>query len=452
MFTRSRKHLYFCLTAATLTAGLLASCGTQPVQVPDSQAALAPQKVTNTMGLPKDYKYLHTLSIPAGVSSAALQKMYGGYIVAYHPEQGNATIANNNLSKGSYDIGVVELNARAYTISEQGYGTWATGFGTWATGFSTWATGYSTWATGTSGTTTATTFRENIPAWNLIQLSEAHALAPELGQGVKVAVLDTGIDLNHPAFRGKLDTAGAKDYLDGDNLPQEVNGNTSGWSDGYGHGTATANIVLQVAPKATILPIRVLDANGDGDTSTIASAINYAVEQGARVINLSLGSTSSSSTLNTAIKNAIYKGVAVICASGNTGDTRVLYPALTADTTNNTQGPGSVGVGSVGSNFLKSGFSTYGGNLEITAPGENIVTAFPGSQLVSVSGTSFSTPVVSGIVALALSTGLTATTSSQISGILTNLNKTATPASDPNFGWGLGYGTVNAYSFLKTYR
>ncbi|GGO35017.1 S8 family serine peptidase [Deinococcus humi] len=449
MVNQARKQFYFCLTAATLTVALLTSCGSQPLQPQNSQATLTPQAVTNTMGLPKDYKYLHTLSISTGVSKASLVKMYGGYIVAYRPELGSAIVANNHATKGGYDSAPVELSTKAYTISEQGYGTWASGFGTWATGFSTWATGYSSWATG--GTPIATTFTENISAWNLIQLSEAHALVPELGQGVKVAVLDTGLDLNHPAFRGKIDTLNARDYLDGDNLPQEVNGSSSGLSNGYGHGTATANILLQVAPKATLLPIRVLDANGDGDTSTIASAIDYAVERGARVINLSLGSTSSSYTLNTAIKNAVYKGVAVICASGNTGDTRVLYPALTADTTT-TQGTGSVGVGSVGLNFLKSSFSTYGPNLEITAPGENIVTAFPGSQLASVSGTSFSAPVVSGIVTLALSTGLTPTTASQISVILTNLNRTATPAKDSNFAWGLGYGTVNAYSFLKIYR
>ncbi len=264
---------------------------------------------------------------------------------------------------------------------------------------------------------------------------------------MKVAVLDTGIDLNHPSFQGKLDTSNAKDFIDGDNVPQEG----SALLSGYGHGTAVASVVLQIAPKVTILPIRVLDADGNGDTSTIASAIDYAVSAGARVINISLGSDVDTSVLNTAIKNAVNKGIAVICAAGNTGNTAVLYPAVKADTTS-TQGTGSVGVGSVDTSFLKSSFSTYGQNLEITAPGENIVAAFPGSQIASVSGTSFSTPVVSGIVALALSTGVTPNTSSGISSILTKLNSSATAPRDPRFLTSLGYGTVNAYSFIRNYR
>jgi subtilisin family serine protease len=249
MFRHPRNQLRRGLSTAALTAGLLASCGSPPLQPQDRQA-LTPQAATNTVGLPRDYKYLHTLNISAGVSRDSLQKMYGGYIVAYRPELGSAIVANNSATKGTYDGTTVELNAKAYNISEQGFGTWATGFGNWATGFSTWATGYSTWATGTSGTTTATTFKENIPAWNMIQLSEAQSLVPELGQGIKVAVLDTGIDLNHPAFRGKLDTGNARDYIDGDSVPQDVNGTASGFSDGYGHGTATANIVLQAAPRS----------------------------------------------------------------------------------------------------------------------------------------------------------------------------------------------------------
>ncbi|GGL85461.1 serine protease [Deinococcus aerolatus] len=447
MVPQSRNRFYLSLTAATLTAALLASCGSQPNQPPNSQATLTTQKVTSTPDLPKNYKYLHTLSIPASVSRASLQKMYGGYIVAYHPETGNAIIANNNLSKGSYDSEGVEVNSRSFNISVQGFSTWATGFSTWATGFSTWATGFSTWATGTSALTMATTFSQNVPAWNMIQLSQAQSLVPELGQGVKVAVLDTGFDLSHPSFQGKLDIRNAKDFIDGDNVPQEGGAQF----DGYGHGTAAASIVLQIAPKVTILPIRVLDADGNGDTSTIASAIDYAVSAGAEVINLSLGSNVNTSVLNTAIQNAVNKGVAVICASGNTGNTAVLFPAVRADTTT-VQGYGSVGVGSVGTNFLKSSFSTYGANLEITAPGENLVAAFPGSQIASVTGTSFSTPVVSGIVALALSTGAPNTTAREISAILTNLNSSATAPRDPLFLLGLGYGTVNAYSFIKNYR
>ncbi len=170
MVTQSRNRFYLNLTAATLTAALLASCGSQPSQPSDSQATLTTQGAT-TVNLPKNYKYLHTLSIPASVSRASLQKMYGGYIVAYRPELGNAIIANNTLAKGSYDSEVVEVNSKSFNTSVQGFSTWASGFSTWASGFSTWASGFSTWASGTSELTKATTFSQNVPAWDMIQLS-----------------------------------------------------------------------------------------------------------------------------------------------------------------------------------------------------------------------------------------------------------------------------------------
>ncbi|WP_309570800.1 S8 family serine peptidase, partial [Deinococcus sp.] len=293
---------------ALLTLGLLSSCGTVTDHAVTASGAAMTAQATTT-DLPKNYKYLHNLTIPATVTEAALHKMYGGYTVSFHPELGTATIANNNATKGSYDGVTVELNAKSFGVTELGFGTWATGFGTWASGYSTWASGYSTWASGTTGTGAATTFAENVPLWNMVKLSEAQSLVPELGQGIKVAVIDTGIDLNHPAFAGKLDTANAKDYIDGDSTPQEVNANTTGgFSDGYGHGTAVTSILLQVAPKITILPIRALDPSGSGDTSTIASAVYYAVSKCAKVINLSLGCTSNSDALYSSIKNAVYKG------------------------------------------------------------------------------------------------------------------------------------------------
>ena len=166
-------------------------------------------------------------------------------------------------------------------------GIWSTGFGAWTTGYGAWSTGYGAWSTGTLSTALATTFSGNLPLWNAIKLSQAQSLVPELGRGVKVAVINSGINLRHPSFTGKLDLANAKDFIGNDATPQEVNGNTIGYSVGYGHGTAVANIILQVAPNATILPIRVLDTNGGGDTATIITAITHARDAGAKIINLS---------------------------------------------------------------------------------------------------------------------------------------------------------------------
>ena len=331
-----------------VTASLLSACGSGPAQPQATSATLSAQATSPT--LPKNYKYIHTLSITSSVTQASLQSMYGGYIVSYQPALGSATIANNSATKGAYDNAAPETNSTKFKVSEQGMGIWSTGFGAWSTGYGAWSTGYGAWSTGT--TTAATTFKDNLPLWNAINLSQAQALVPELGRGVKVAVLDSGIDLQHAAFQGKLDLTNDKDYIDGDMSPQEVNGATSGYSEGYGHGTAVADIVLQIAPNATILPIRVLDANGNGDTATIGAAISYAADMGAKVINLSLGSNGGSSAINQAIKDVISRGVAVVAAAGNTGDTNVLYPANAA--TSSAQGYGSVSVGSINTKYLKS--------------------------------------------------------------------------------------------------
>ena len=110
-------------------------------------------------------------------------------------------------------------------------------------------------------------------------------LAPNLGEGVKVAVIDTGIDLDHPGFAGRLAPAGEwRDYVDGDDFPMDEPGGA-----GFGHGTAVAGIIVQVAPNATILPIRVLAPDGRGDVDDVVTAIDHAITVGAQVINLSLG-------------------------------------------------------------------------------------------------------------------------------------------------------------------
>ena len=427
-----------------VTASLLGACGSAP-----EPAATSPGLSTQATSpnLPKNYKYLHSLTITSKVTQASLQTSYGGYIVSYQPALGSAIIANNSSVKGAYDNAAPEANSIKFKVSEQGFGAWSTGYGAWSTGYGAWSTGYGAWSTGT--TTTATTFSDNLPLWNAINLSQAQTLVPELGRGVKVAVLDTGIDLSHAAFKGKLDLTNAKDYIDGDMTPQEVNSDTTGgFSEGYGHGTAVADIVLQIAPNVTILPIRVLDSSGNGDTATIASAISYAADMGAKVINLSLGSSSPTASINKAIQDVITRGVAVVCAAGNTGNTSVLYPAVTADTTS-AQGNGSVGVGSVNTAYLKSSFSAYGSSLELEAPGENVMTAFPGGNVVKATGTSFSAPVVSGVVALAVSTGL----SGSVQSMMTNLNTTARAPSDPSLAaFNLGYGTVDAYAFIHKYR
>jgi thermitase len=431
--SKSRSLMIFGSSALLTTA--LVSCG-GPLTAQAPGVSVVGQIHSLALSYPGKYGYVHTLKIPSTLSKSSLQTTYGGKVLAFNPELGAAIVANNVSSKQLYDV-VVEVNANNIKLGD----VKALGFSAWSTGYSAWSTGYSAWSTGT--TTAATTFSENLPSWNAIRLADAQTLVPELGRGVKVAVIDTGIDLNHGAFAGHLDTVNMYDFLLNTSSPQEVNASlVSGTSsDGYGHGTAVADLILQVAPNATVLPLRVLDG--------------YAVTSGAKVINLSLGSGSDSSAIDSAISTATSKGVTVIEASGNTGDTNVLYPAYNAygTTTNVTPGQplGSVSVGSVTTGLLKSSFSTYGSHLELLAPGENLKTAFPGNSTVLATGTSFAAPLVSGAAALALSTGLV-TSKSDVSAMIANLDSTATAPTDPVYGPQLGNGTVNIYNFVHKYR
>ena len=220
-------------------------------------------------------------------------------------------------------------------------------------------------------------------------MPEGQALASRLGAGVKVAVIDTGIDLRHPAFAGKLAPSSEwKDYVDGDNYPQEVPGSN------YGHGTGVADIIVQVAPNVTILPIRVLGPDGAGDTTDVVAAIDYAVSRGAQVINLSLGTDTKEKALEELVKYALKADVTVVASAGNNGRESVMFPASYKDAT--------IGVGSVNRYDELSTFSAYGKDLSLTAPGESIYTAAPDQSVGYWSGTSFSAPIVSGAAALAL--------------------------------------------------
>ena len=134
--------------------------------------------------------------------------------------------------------------------------------------------------------------------------------------------------------------------------------------------------------------------------SNVSAAIDWAVAHGAQVINLSLGADYLRS-LDQIISSATSKGVFVIAASGNTGDTNINFPASASEGTSNTAGL-RIGVGSVGVTDVKSAFSTYGFNLEMVANGEMVYGPAPSNQLAAWTGTSMATPMVSGGLALAL--------------------------------------------------
>jgi subtilisin family serine protease len=358
-------------------AFLLAACGITPPPDPAAQG---------------DNGYLLTVPVSSTDTAEALTHKFGGKVIAWQPKAGFAILQLSTVEaqslRSSPTVALQSTTLEPNTEVEAP--------DTEALGYSAWADGYSAWADGTGSLPVLPS--TNRPAFMQIKLPQAQAMSWNYGLGVTVAVIDTGLDLNHPAFQGRLaPSAQWKDYVDGDNYPQEVSGSR------YGHGTAVAGLILQVAPKAKILPIRVLRPTGSGNMSNVISAISYAVSQGARVINLSLGTKISSSALQTMLNYATSNSVFVIASAGNTGDSSMSYPAALAKTANNSQYV--ISIGSISKDDDKSIFSCDGKGLELYTPGEQLYSAYPGGQVARFTGTSFAAPLVTGGVALMLGDG-----------------------------------------------
>ncbi|MFP5501059.1 MAG: S8 family serine peptidase [Candidatus Sericytochromatia bacterium] len=211
------------------------------------------------------------------------------------------------------------------------------------------------------------------------------------GAGVKVAVIDTGVNPQHPDLVGRVVTG-----WDAVNKDHDA-------SDDHGHGTHVAGTIAAIAgnglgvagmaPDATIIPIKVLNAKGSGTNDGIAEGILKAAELGAKVINMSLGGPDNSETLKRAIAQVQAQGVVVIAAAGNDNVNTPFYPAANE---------GVIGVAAVDTSDRKASFSNYGDYVDIAAPGVNIVsTGFKGDY-VGMNGTSMASPHVAGAAALLL--------------------------------------------------
>ncbi|WP_425144760.1 S8 family peptidase [Deinococcus sp.] len=411
-----------------------------------------------------------TVNVRPQTSEADLLSRYpGGQVLALHADEGYAQLLLSADALSRPVIGTLSLNAQslsvaasepdllltagdtapasASTASLQTLGLddpEAQGNSAWAGGNSAWAGGNSAWAGGLSSGP-FTTLKENLGLWNLVNLSSGQTMAPALGKGVRVAVLDTGVDLNHPAFAGHLDTASGWDYVGNDNVEQDEPGKSPGLSKAYGHGTAVAGVILQVAPNVTIVPFRVLSPDGSGSLSNIIMAVNDAVKSNVKVINMSLGTVTPSAALNAAITSAIRKGIMVVASSGNSGDENVTYPARSSIEMQVSLGGGLIGVASVNKDDMKSSFSTYGLGIDLLAPGESVATAFPNNQRTNATGTSFAAPIVSGAVALAISAGRT-----DVIALYKSLKLSAMAPMDFNYMSKLGNGTLNVAKLMVT--
>ena len=241
--------------------------------------------------------------------------------------------------------------------------------------------------------------------WALTALKAETVHAENRGSGVTVAVIDTGVKSSHVDLSGNV--LSGTDY---------VAPGTSA-NDENGHGTHVAGIIAALynnsrgiagmAPRAKVLPVRVLDRNGSGTSANVAKGIIYAADRGAKVINLSLGSTQSSSAMQTAVAYAISKKVLVVAAAGNRG-----CGLLGAPTEYPAAYPGVVGVAAVTQSLQRASFSSCGTWVDVAAPGQSIISTMIRSSVglgcsstadyCTISGTSFSTPYVAAAGALAI--------------------------------------------------
>ena len=238
-------------------------------------------------------------------------------------------------------------------------------------------------------------------AASALNLSSAHGIS--LGKEATVAVLDTGVQLDHPALASNFQDVPRYNFVENNNNPLDIATGEDEDGDGLkdemvGHGTHVAGIVDLVAPKAKIMPLKVLTSEGIGDDFTIAEAMSYAESNGADVINLSLGSASRARVLESVSKDAIEHGVLVVAAAGNSNSAAPMYPAAGSQV--GAPSGGLVAVTSVNMYGQKSDFANYGPWVDIAAPGEGVRSAFPISKYAYWSGTSMATPFVSGEAAL----------------------------------------------------
>jgi subtilisin family serine protease len=269
------------------------------------------------------------------------------------------------------------------------------------------------------------------PATSIARLADMQSTSGWNGSGIIVAVIDTGVDPNHPALSGVLlpgfdfvhNTSGASELvdldpavaaaltqstttiLDGGNvyqmnsftaavLSQSTTTILDGPPSSFGHGTMTAGLVHLIAPGAKIMPLKAFSSDGSSELFNIVQAIYYAADNGANVISMSFELQQSSPALQDAIQYALSKNITLVAASGNDAGQILVYPAGYN---------GVIGVGATSNSDAKSTFTNFGTNaVFVAAPGEGVITTYPGANYAAGWGTSFSAPIVAGEAALVL--------------------------------------------------
>ncbi|MFF0560279.1 type VII secretion-associated serine protease mycosin [Streptomyces sp. NPDC004266] len=286
--------------------------------------------------------------------------------------------------------------------------------------------------------------------WHLTAMGAEEIWQISTGKGVTVAVIDSGVEDDHPDLRGQV--------LDGKDMAPEAAGDEH--TDVEGHGTGMAGLIagtgkanggagaFGLAPGAKILPIRLpapdqnrSAAYADEQFNKLApEAIRFAVDAGAKVLNISQGATAGSQQLTDAVKYALDKGALVFASVGNTGDksNKVEYPGAT---------PGVVGVGAIDQKLKRVPISQYGPQVDIVAPGKDTVAACSGGRVCTSTGTSDATALASAAAALIWAKHPD-WTNNQVLKVM--LNTIAAPTEGPKRNDYIGYGAIRPLRALKT--
>jgi subtilisin family serine protease len=292
---------------------------------------------------------------------------------------------------------------------------------------------------GISGFTATTYFGVPVPSYfvvqpaaNLIRLIDAQSEFSANGSGV-VAVIDTGVDPDHPVLKASLlrgydftrGITGASEMLDLDpetaailnqstgaildkNVVVSVNQSTGTILDqstasildttalpsAFGHGTMVAGLIHLVCPSCKILPLKAFQGNGKAHLFDIIDAIYFAADNGAKIVSMSFSMATSDKIVFKAMNNLNSRGIICVSSVGNSGQKIQTFPAALDNV---------LGIASTTNNDQRSSFSNYGpAEVDLAAPGEGVITTYPGSNYAAGWGTSFSTPLVSGAAGVLL--------------------------------------------------
>ena len=227
--------------------------------------------------------------------------------------------------------------------------------------------------------------------WEISKFNIPELWKKTKGEGIRVAVIDTGCDLTHHDLKENM--LEGKNFVEIGRPPVDRNGHGS-----HVAGTIAASDnnlgMVGIAPKAKIIPIKALGDNGGGNLMDVCKAVDWACNNGADIITMSLGSPAGHGQLAASLKNAARNNVLVFCAAGNAGEhTPIMYPA---------KYPESIAIGAIDINMNRTNFTCAGEELEFLSPGKDIFSCVPGGY-AKMSGTSMSNPFAAGYAALVLS-------------------------------------------------